>query len=150
MESIETISKAQHDEEIRQLKEKYKPNNAFNVPVTDTLDFFKRWCAFLRQFISLTGREIDVVASLLNQRWKLFKYKDIKDPSVLDTLTMSSDTFDKVTKECKMTKQHFHVVMNSLRKKGVINGHINPKLIPNMKDDGTFKLTIIFSNSSQE
>ena len=150
MENIETISKKQHDEEIRQLKEKYKPNNAFNVPVTGTLDFFKWWCVFLRPFIPLTERETDVVASLLKQRWELFKLKDIKDQSVLDALTMSSATLDKVVEECKITKQHFYVVMSSLKKKGVINGHINPRLIPNMKEEGTFKLTILFKENIQQ
>ena len=150
MESVETIPKKQHDEEIRQLKEKYKPNNAFNVPVTGTLDFFKWWCVFLRPFIPLTERETDVVASLLKQRWELFKLKDIKDQSILDALTMSSDTLDKVVEECKITKQHFYVVMSSLKKKGVINGHINPRLIPNMKEEGTFKLTILFKENTQQ
>ena len=150
MESIETIPKSIHDEEIRQLKEKYKPNNAFNVPVTGTLDFFKWWCVFLRPFIPLTERETDVVASLLKQRWELFKLKDIKDQSILDALTMSSDTLDKVVEECKITKQHFYVVMSSLKKKGVINGHINPRLIPNMKEEGTFKLTILFKENTQQ
>ena len=142
MESIEAIPKKQHDEEIRQLKEKYKPNNAFNVPVTDILDFFKWWCVFLRPFIPLTERETDVVASLLKQRWELSKI--IKDPSILDTMTMSSDTLDKVVKECKITKQHFYVVMSSLKKKGVIDGHINPRLIPNMKEEGTNDLQVVF------
>jgi len=150
MENIETIPKKQHDEEIRQLKEKYKPNNAFNVPVTGTLDFFKWWCVFLRPFIPLTERETDVVASLLKQRWELFKLKDIKDQSVLDALTMSSDTLNKVVEECKITKQYFYVVMSSLKKKGVINGHINPRLIPNMKEEGTFKLTILFKENTQQ
>jgi hypothetical protein len=148
MENIETISKKQHDEEIRQLKEKYKPNNAFNVPVTDMLDFFKWWCVFLRPFIPLTEREMDVVASLLKQRWELSK--SIKDSSILDTMTMSGDILDKVTKECKITKQHFYVVMSSLKKKGVINGHINPRLIPNIKEEGSFKLTILFTENTQQ
>ena len=148
MESIETIPKKQHDEEIRQLKEKYKPNNAFNVPVANILDFFKWWCVFLRPFMPLTERETDVVASLLKQRWELSKI--IKDPSILDTMTMSSDTLDKVVKECRITKQHFYVVMSSLKKKGVIDGHINPRLIPNMKEEGTFKLTILFKENTQQ
>ena len=146
MENVETISKKQHDEEIRQLKEKYKPNNAYKVPVTDVLDFFKWWCVFLRPFIPLTDREIDVVASLLKQRWELSKC--IKDPSILDTMTMSSDILDKVVEECKITKQHFYVVMSSLKKKGVINGRITPKLIPNLKEEGKFKLTIMFGENN--
>lgn len=148
MESIETIPKTQHDEEIRQLKEKYKPNNAFNIPVTDLLDFFKWWCVFLRSFIPLTDREIDVVASLLKQRWELSKL--IKDPAILDTMTMSSDTLDKVVEECKITKQHFYVVMSSLKKKGAIDGHINPRLIPNLKKEGEFKLTILFKEDARQ
>lgn len=148
MESIETIPKKQHDEEISQLKEKYKPNNAFNVPVANMLDFFKWWCVFLRPFMPLTERETDVVASLLKQRWELSKI--IKDPSILDTMTMSRDTLDKIAVECGITKQHFYVVMSSLKKKGVINGHINPRLIPNIKEEGSFKLTILFKDTTQQ
>ena len=147
MENIETISKKQHDEEIRQLKEKYKPNNAFGIPVADLLDFFKWWCTILRLFIPLTDREIDVVASLLKQRWELSK--TIKDPSILDTMTMSRNILDKVAEECKITKQHFYVVMSSLKKKGAIDGHINPRLIPNLKKEGEFKLTILFQEDNQ-
>ena len=147
MENTETIPKRQHEEELRQLKEKYKPNNAYKVPVANILDFFKWWCVFLRPFISLTDREIDVVASLLKQRWELSKR--IEDPSILDTMTMSSDTLTKVANECNITKSHFYVVMSSLKKKGVISGHILPKLIPNLKDEGNFKLTIIFESENQ-
>ena len=147
MENIETISKKQHDEEIRQLKEKYKPNNAFNVPVTDMLDFFKWWCVFLRPFIPLTERETDVVASLLKQRWELSK--SIKDSSILDTMTMSGDILDKVTKECKITKQHFYVVMSSLKKKKVIDGHLDPRLIPCMDIEDNFKLTFLFKKKPE-
>jgi len=148
MNGTETISKEQYNAEIRQLKEKYKPNNAFIVPVVDTLDFFKWWCVFLRPFISLSDREIDVIASLLKQRWELSKA--IQDPSLLDTLTMDSNILKRVAEECKMTKQHFYVVISSLKKKGVIDGYITPKLIPNLKDDGTFKLTILFKKADQQ
>ena len=136
----------EHVEEIKRLKEMYKPNNVFNVPVSSTLDFFKWWCIFLRPFVPLTERETDVVASFLKQRWELFKLKDIKDQSILDALTMSSDTINKVVEECKITKQHFYVVMSSLKKKGVIDGKINHKLIPNLKEDGMFKLDILFKS----
>jgi hypothetical protein len=142
MENIETIPKEQYEEEVKKIKERYKPNNIFNVPVSGTLDFFRWWCVFLRPFVSLTEREIDVVASLLKQRQELSK--NIKDPSILDVMTMNNDTLNKVAEECKITKQHFYVVMSSLKKKGVIDGHINPKLIPNLKNDESFKLTILF------
>lgn len=145
--NIDAVPRQQVNDEVKKLKELYKPNNAFTVPVANTLDFFKWWCVFLRPFIPLTERETDVVASLLRQRWELSKI--IKDPSILDTMTMSGNTLDKVVEECKITKQHFYVVMSSLKKKGVINGHINPRLIPNLKEEGVFKLTILFKESNQ-
>lgn len=148
MESnMDAVPRQQVNDEVKKLKELYKPNNAFTVPVANTLDFFKWWCVFLRPFIPLTERETDVVASLLRQRWELSKI--IKDPSILDTMTMSGNTLDKVVEECKITKQHFYVVMSSLKKKGVINGHINPRLIPNLKEEGVFKLTILFKENNQ-
>jgi len=148
MESnMDAVPRQQVNDEVKKLKELYKPNNAFTVPVANTLDFFKWWCVFLRPFIPLTERETDVVASLLRQRWELSKI--IKDPSILDTMTMSGNTLDKVVEECKITKSHFYVVMSSLKKKGVINGHINPRLIPNLKEEGVFKLTILFKENNQ-
>lgn len=144
---MDAVPRQQVNDEVKKLKELYKPNNAFTVPVANILDFFKWWCVFLRPFIPLTERETDVVASLLRQRWELSKI--IKDPSILDTMTMSGNTLDKVVEECKITKQHFYVVMSSLKKKGVINGHINPRLIPNLKEEGVFKLTILFKENNQ-
>jgi hypothetical protein len=142
--TVDTISIKDHVEEMKKLKEMYKPNNVFNVPVSSTLDFFKWWCIFLRPFVPLTERETDVVASFLKQRWELSKI--ISDPVILDTIVMSSDTINKVVQECKITKQHFYVVMSSLKKKSVIDGKINPKLIPNLKEDGIFKLDILFKS----
>lgn len=145
MESLNTIPKKQHDEELRRLKEKYRPNNVFSVPVANTLEFFKWWCVMLRPFIPLTERETDVVACFLKQRFELSK--SIKDPAILDTLMMSNDALNKIVEELKITKQHFYVVMSGLKKKNAINGRINPKLVPNLKEDGTFKLTILFEKT---
>lgn len=139
-----TVPKRQYDEELKKGIERYKPNNALRIPFKTRLEFFKWWCVVLRPFISLTDREADVVASFLNQRWELINTNNIQDPAILDTLMMSSDVLNKVVQECKITKQHFYVVMSSLKKKGVINDHIDARLIPNLKDDSRFMLTIIF------
>ena len=135
--------------DVRQKAEKKfaKPNNIIIVSTSLDTSFFKWWCVFQRPIVRLTDREIDVVASLLKQRWELSKI--IKDPSILDTMTMSSDVLDKVAEECNITKQHFYVVMSALKKKGVIKGHITPKLIPNLKKEGDFKLTILFKEATQ-
>jgi hypothetical protein len=40
--------------------------------------------------------------------------------------------------------------MSSLKKKGVIKDHIDARLIPNLKDDSRFMLTIIFEKEGNE
>lgn len=122
-----------------------KPNNVVAVPVSSDTEFFKRWCIFLRPFINLTNREIDIIASFLKQRWELSK--NISDPAILDTMVMSEATKNKVIKECNITQQHFYVVMSNLRKnKVIVDNRINPRLIPNIRKDdkGCFQLLILF------
>ena len=122
-----------------------KPNNTVTVPTSIGIEFFKWWCIFLRPIIKLTGREMEVIASFLKQRWELSK--SISDPAILDTMIMSEITKNKVIKECNITQQHFYVVMSNLRKNKVIIGNtINPRLIPNIREDdnGCFQLLILF------
>lgn len=126
----------------------HKPNNIVIVPVeSGNSSFFKRWCIFLRPFINLTNREIDVMAEFLKQRYELSKI--ISDQAVLDTMVMSDETKRKVIDACNITQQHFYVVMSNLRKNNVIVGNtINPRLIPNIREDdkGCFQLLILFKD----
>jgi hypothetical protein len=122
-----------------------KPNNVVMVPTSSPLDFFRWWCVFLRPFVKLTNREIDVIASFLKQRWELSKH--ISDPAILDTMVMSEEIKKKVMEECKITLQHFYVVISNLKKNNIIhNNVINPRLIPNIRqdDNGCFQLLILF------
>lgn len=128
-----------------------KPNNIVTVPTSLGLEFFKWWCVFLRPFINLTNREIDVIASFLKQRWELSK--NISDPVILDTMLMSETTKNKVLAECNITQQHFYVVMSNLRKNNVIvNNTINPRLVPNIRkdDNGCFQLLILFKDNKKK
>lgn len=128
----------------KSLKQQPKPNNVFDVATT-LKDFFKWWCVFLRPFVKLTDREIDVISSFLRERYELSKV--ISDPTVLDAQLMGPDTKNKVIKECNITLQHFYVVMSNLRKNNVITDTgINRRLIPNIRknDDGTFRILIRF------
>lgn len=126
-----------------------KPNNMIPVMTHMDSDFFKAWCIFLNPFVKLTPREIDVMASFLKHRWELTKITT--DPAVVDTMLMTDDTRNKVMEDCHITKQHFYVVMNTLRKKKIFeNGIINRRLIPNIKEDdnGCFKLLILFKEKN--
>lgn len=123
-----------------------KPNNMFSVDCASSLDFFKWWCIMLRPFIRLTDRETDVIASFLKHRRDLSK--SISDDAILDTILMSDDVVNKVIEECKISRQHFYVVMSTLRNKGVIkDGIIHRRLIPNTRDwdNGVFRLLIQFN-----
>ncbi len=120
-----------------------RPNNIFRIVCDEDNDFFKWWCSLIRHFIKgLTNREMEVIASFLRQRWELSKH--ISDPAILDTMLMSEDTKKKVQEDCKITLSHFYVVMSKLRRNGVIvNNTINPRLIPNIRDEEKDFLMII-------
>lgn len=124
-----------------------KPNNVVTVPVESEIDFFRWWCVFLRPFVNLTNREVGVVSEFLRQRYELSKV--ISDPAVLDTMLMSDSIKQKVIDNCNITQQHFYVVMSNLRKNKVITGDIiNPRLIPNVREDdnGRFQLMVLFKS----
>jgi hypothetical protein len=129
----------------------HKPNNIIPIPFDEEIDFYKLWCIFLRPIVNLTNREIDVIAEFLRQRAELSKV--ISDPATLDTMLMTDTTKQKIINACHITQQHFYVVMNNLRKnKVIINGIINPKLIPNVRegDNGIFQLMILFKRNEQK
>ena len=127
-----------------------KPNNIITIPVVREYDFFHWWCVFLRPIVNLTNREIDVIASFLKQRWELSK--SISDQAILDEMVMSDATKRKVMDECGISLQHFYVVMSNLRKSKIIDkGKINPRLIPNIRQDSDdyFQLMILFKKQKQ-
>lgn len=128
-----------------------KPNNIVSVPVGIDTGFFKWWCVFLRPFINLTNKEIDVVASLLKQRYELSKC--ISDPAILDVMLMSEETKKKIVQECSISNSHFYVIVSNLRKhKVIVENRLNPRLIPNIRkdDNGCFQLLILFKENQNQ
>lgn len=59
---------------------------------------------------------------------------------------MSEETKRKVREDCNITLAHFQVIMGKLRKnKAIIGNKINPKLIPNIDEDGkNLQLLVLF------
>lgn len=124
-----------------------KPNNILPIEAGPTTGFFKWWCMYMRPMVNLTDKELNVISSLLKQRYELSK--KITDPAILDSQTMSNSTKQKVIEECGLTQQHFYVVMSGLRKKKVITEvGINPRLIPNIRvdDKGYFQFLLLFKD----
>lgn len=121
-----------------------KANNVVRIPCSLDRSFFRYWFMFLKPFHKLTDREIDVITSFVKHRYELSKV--IKDEGILDKVVMSEDTKRKVREECNITLPHFQVIMGKLRSsKVIIDGKINPRFIPNIKEeDGFFKLLLLF------
>ena len=124
-----------------------KIRNVVRIPTSLDGKFFRYWFEFLEPLHKLTGREIDVIASFVKQRYELSKV--IKDNEILDKVTMSEDTKKKVREECDISLPHFQVIMGKLRKnKVIIDGKINPRYIPSVdEENGSFKMMLLFDFS---
>jgi hypothetical protein len=121
-----------------------KANNIVRIPTSKNGKFFNYWFEFLKPFHKLTNRELDVIAGLVKYRYELSKV--IKDDNILDKVTMSEDTKEKVRVECDLSKPYFQVIMTKLRQNNlIIDDKINPRFIPNIKEeDGYFQLLLLF------
>lgn len=120
-----------------------KPDNIIGIPTT--LDkFFRYWVEFLEPLHHLTEREIDIITAFLKKRHLLSK--SILDPKMLDKYLMNEDTKAEIRDECGVSPAHFQVIMGKLRKsKIIVNGNINPRFIPNIKEEnGAVQLLLYF------
>ena len=121
-----------------------KPNNIIPIPTELDGDFFRWWVEILKPLHGLTEREIDIITAFLKKRHELSK--DILDPIKLDKYLMNDETKREIREECGISLAHFQVIMAKFRKSNVlIDGKINPKFIPNIKEgDSTFQLLFFF------
>lgn len=121
----------------------FKPDSLVMLPTT--LDnFFRTWLIFLRPYHELTDRQIDIAACFLKHRYELSKV--IKEEKLLDENVMSDTSKKQIMEECHITKAHFQVIMSDLKKhKLIVNGVINPRYIPSIKDDAkSFSFMLYF------
>lgn len=125
-----------------------KPNNVIRVPCK-TENVFRYWLEFLLPFHHLTEREIDVATQYLIERHYLNKV--ILDPVILEKTLFGEDTQRKIRDICGLTNQHFQVIKSKLKaKKFFLEDKINPRLIPNVKEDrDNFQLLLLFDYEQQ-
>ena len=86
-----------------------KINSVVRIPASLNGSFFRFWFEFLSPIHKLTEREMDVITSLVKQRYELSKV--IKDEEILDKVVMSEDTKRKVRAECNITLPHFPIIL---------------------------------------
>ena len=120
-------------------------DNVLNIPTSLKGKFFKQWLVFLLPYHNLTDREMDVAAAFLLKRFELAKV--ISDVNILNSVLMNEDTKREIRETCEIKHPHFQVIMSKLRKsKVIIDNRLNPKFIPNVKEEnGNFKLLLLFS-----
>lgn len=122
-----------------------KINNKIRVSSKLSGDFFRLWVEFLTPLHNLTHREQDVLAAFIQKRFELSK--SITDNQLLDKVLFGKEYVSEVKKECNISNSYYKYVMVKLRKtKAIIDGKLNPKLIPKNlgKDDKFFQLLFIF------
>lgn len=120
-----------------------KPDSIIRIPCNKE-DFFSWWLKFLIPIHGLCPKEIDVAAAFLKKRYELSKV--ILDTALLNKTLMNRETQKELREECGMQIQNFIVIKGKLKaKKFIVNDAINPKLIPNIKEEnGIFQLLLLF------
>lgn len=120
-----------------------KPDSIIRIPC-DKESFFSWWLRFLIPVHNLCPKEIDVAACFLRKRHELSKV--ILDNDLLNKTLMNQETQKEIREECGMKIQNFIVIKGKLKaKKFLVNDAINPKLIPNIKEEnGIFQLLLLF------
>jgi hypothetical protein len=104
-------------------------NNIIRIPVSLDTNFFRAWVEILTPIHNLCNREKDVLAALLKARFELSK--EISDQNILDRVTLSNETREKVQKETGVSSGFYQVILGNLRKAKIIDKNgINKKLIP--------------------
>lgn len=98
-------------------------------------DFFRVWVAFLEPVHKLTGKEMEVLAEYLKERYELSK--KISDNDTIDKVLMSFDTRKIICNRCDIKGKHLNVILSKFRKNGVIkDGKIYLNLMPVFNNDG--------------
>lgn len=115
------------------------------IKIPTTLDnFFRYWFEFLKPVHHLTQREIDVASLLVKHRYELSKV--VFDEAILDKMVLSTDVRKQIMEECGLPPRYFNVVMSNLKKdKIIVDGRLNPKYIPRIKEEkGNFQLLLLY------
>ncbi len=119
-------------------------DKVLRVPAHKKMDFFRLWVDFLRPYHDLTQRESDLLICLLRCRHQLMK--DISNEDFLDSILFTEKIKKQIHKEMGITDKNFNVLISRLKeKKLIIDGKINRRFIPNLKDDAKeFQILILF------
>lgn len=107
-------------------------DSGIRIPCKNAIDFYEKWFQMLKPVHKLLNTEIRVLSTFCKFREEYGR--KISDQKLLDEWLFSAETKAKIREDCGMTTSSFQVSMCKLRKaKVIVDGKINPKLIPNLK-----------------
>ena len=114
---------------------------------TSGLNFFKLWLEFLKPLHRLPGRELAVLAALLQRRFELSR--TITDDDILDKVLFTDEIKKGIVANLGISPGNFQSVLTNLRKAGVItNNTISKRYIPSLEYEGdSYKLLLNFKVS---
>lgn len=124
-------------------------NNLITIPCGSEKDFFRFWLIFLTPIHSLSPKPLDIAVSILYTRYVLSK--TVLDKDLLDDIVLGKSVREQLAKEYDITRAQLNVLISRLRTSGFLIGdRINPKYIPNYKDEDKFKMLIRFDIRNNE
>ena len=118
-------------------------DSAIRIPCSLGTDFFEKWFQILKPIHHLSNAELKLLAEFCRVRYEYSK--KITDPEMLDKFIFSTETRNMVRENLNMPSSSFQVSMTKLKKANVIvNGHINPKILPKITNETDYKLLLYF------
>lgn len=111
---------------------------------TSSLNFFKLWLEFLKPLHRLSGREVAVLAALLQRRFELSR--TITDDDILDKVLFTDEIKKGIVGSLGISPGNFQSVLTNLRKAGVItNNTISKRYIPSLEyEEDSYRLLLNF------
>ena len=108
-------------------------------------EFFRWWLKITRPFHKMKPQEIDVAAKLLEFRYDILKQGEWMKEEDVYHLLMTKDWKERIASELKISSAHLSVLLCNLRKRGFLrDGAINKAYIPNITNEETYSLQILF------
>lgn len=124
-------------------EKKVQIDRAIRIPCSLSGDFFEKWFQMLKPIHHLQNKELRLLAEFCRVRYEYSK--KITDPDTLDKWLGSIETKMMVKENLQMPSSSFQVSMSKLKKANMlVNGKINPKLLPEITNEHDFRLLLYF------
>ena len=110
-------------------------------------NLFRLWLEFTKPLHNLTPRQVDLLAYILNDRYRLILLYG--DADYVDKYLLSTEHRKEIRNAFKISENHLNVMINSYKVKDILSNDnkLNPKYVPCITDNDSnlFQLVINFN-----